>query len=100
MLARLLLCAVAFVGMAEGPLSPATLFTVVLFLAHSSLGLTVPFISTVYGLVYPAHERARLVALGRMVSGVVSIAAATGCAAACWSPPLSPRPAHCGSLPG
>lgn len=78
MLSRLLLCGVAFVGMAEGPLSPATLFTVVLFVAHTCLGLTIPFISTVYGLVYPPHERARLVALGRMVNGIVSIAAATG----------------------
>jgi MFS family permease len=78
MLARLLLCAVAFVGMAEGPFSPATLVTIILFLSHSLLGLTVPFISTIYGLVYPAHERARLVALGRMVSGLVSVAAATG----------------------
>jgi len=78
MIARLLLCAVAFVGVVEGPLSRATLLTIVLFLAHSFLGLTVPFISTIYGLVYPAHERARLVALGRMVAGVVSIAAATG----------------------
>lgn len=78
MVARLLLCTVAFVGVASGPFSPATLLTVVLFVAHSFLGLTVPFISTIYGLVYPAHERARLVALGRMVSGIVSIASATG----------------------
>ena len=78
MLSRLLLCGVAFVGTATGPFSPATLFAVIVFLSQTCLGLTVPFISTVYGLVYPAHDRARLVALGRLVNGVVSIAAAAG----------------------
>lgn len=91
LVSRLLLCGVAFVGVAEGPFSPATLFTAVLFVSHTCLGLTAPFIATVYGLVYPADERARLVALGQLSNGAVSILTAIGLGALFAAEPTSFR---------
>ncbi|MEM7244814.1 MAG: MFS transporter [Acidobacteriota bacterium] len=76
LLSRTLMVAIGLLGGLTGLASPATLFAVVLFAAHASAGLPVSYVSTLYGLVYPDEHRARIVAVTRMVNGMVGIAAA------------------------
>jgi len=70
-----LLAGVAFV---LGSPAAATWFTVIVVASVTLSAMTIPHLSTVYGLVYPAHARARLVAYGRMVNGIVAVAAGWG----------------------
>lgn len=77
LISRIALVALAFTAGLRDDLV-ATVFTIVVGTSHAIVAVTVPFITTLYGIVYPAACRARIVAYGRMLHGVAGIASAWG----------------------